>query len=215
MVDKDVAHWLSVAASYDWAACPLLFSVHDDLVTDNPAAVALTAAATRSISAGIPHPQHGVMRATLMVTNADTLTRLACIAHACSASTYAMTKGMPHLYVATAPVTDRVDGCTRPVLGVLAYLKACGTNVHLSPLTLVRWNGAWLPYFQDENGWVFTGWDADGRAHEIHKPLGWGGRVLSGPHHPESAASCNKRNEAEQKTRHTCTGCPCSTSCSR
>lgn len=174
----DVDFWLSVCARYEWAACPLLFSVHDDLVTDNPATAALNAAATRSISVGIPHPQHGVMRATMMVTAADTLTHLTCIAHACSRHAYATAKGMPHLYVATVPVADRVDGRCRAVLGVLAFHKAGGGGVHLSPLALVRHNGAWLPYFEDTNGWVFTGWDADGRAHEIHKPLGWGGRVL-------------------------------------
>lgn len=183
----DVRYWLGVCEGYGWAACPLRFGVHDDLVTDNPATAALHAAATRSISVGIPHPQYGVMRATMLVTPAATLTRLASIAHAASAHAFVTSRGMPHLYVGRTHLTDRVGGRERVVLGVLVWLGPLGA-VCVAPMTLVRWHAMWLPYFEDDNEWVSTGWDADGRAAEIHKPFGWGCPAL-GAEAGEAAAS--------------------------
>lgn len=174
----DAAHWQRVCAEYGWAACPLAFHVHHHFVHDNPvAAAASSATATRQLSVGIPHPHYGVMRATMVLTGATSLTRLAEIAHRAAAVEYATSEGMPHLYVGGRAFTDRIgdDECT--VLGVLVYVSATH-DVQCAPLGLVRWVDMWLPYFEDVNEWVMTGWDRTGKVSEIHKPFGWGSRPL-------------------------------------
>lgn len=172
----DVSFWKEELAAYGWAASPLLFNVKDDLVTDNPVTAALDAAATRSLSIGIPHPQYGVMRATAFVTEARTLTRLSSIAHGVAATS----RGMPHLYVGRSPLVDRVDGRECVVLGVLVFNgPAGGGDVQCAPLTAVKWEGQWLPLFEDPTDWLMTGWDGAGCVAHIFKPFGWGCPVLA------------------------------------
>lgn len=189
MMMPDVAFWKDELAAYGWAASPLLFNVQDDLVTDDPVTAALDAAATRSLSVGIPHPQYGMMRATAYVTEARTLTRLSSIAHAVAAAQFAASRGMPHLYVGRSPLVDRVDGRECVVLGVLVFGgPAGGADVQCAPLTAVKWEGRWLPLFEDANDWLMTGWDSCGTAAHIFKPFGWGcpALVLGADHHSTS-----------------------------
>ena len=188
--------WRATCESYGWSACPLLFNVHEELVRDNPAAAASEAedaAVTRSLSIGIPHPQHGVMRATMYVTSAPTLTRLAAIAYSVARHQFATSAGLPHLYVGASHFVDRVDSKECVIVGVLVFSGPAG-DVQCAPMTLVRWRDLWLPYFEDVNAWVLTGWDGAGRTVEIFKPIGWGCPVLAADHRRSGRSSRSSRS---------------------
>ena len=84
--------------------------------------------------------------------------------------------------------TDMIGDYDRKVLGVLVYLD----DVHqlqCAPLAVVRWSHSWLPYFEDEAGWVYTGWDATGRVSRQFKPFGWGCTEFFGDTSPGSLSS--------------------------
>lgn len=173
-MSDDQAAWQAKCASYGWATCPLAFTVHHAFVHDNPVAAASSSAiASRQMSVGIPHPQYGVMRATLMLTGAPSLTRLSEIAHRAAATEFATSEGMPHLYVGARAFADQIAGAECTVLGILVYVGA-GMDVECAPVGVVSWHAMCLPYFEDVNEWVMTGWDRAGRVSTIHKPFGWG-----------------------------------------
>lgn len=201
---RDVDAWRSVFESYGWAAYPLAFYAHDELVTNDPVTAALDAAVTRSLSVGVPHPQHGIMRATTSVTPHDTLTRLAATVHTVTAYEYNRS-GLPHLYVGRTPFVDRVAGRDCVVLGLLVFGTPVGT-VDYAPLTLARWRDLWLPYFEDSTGWALTGWDAAGRVALICKPFGYGGRLLLAgrDHDDDTAGSCGSNCGAPRSASSSC-----------
>lgn len=176
------ADWHALFDSFGWLSCPLLFPVCEPLVTDNPVASASVPTATRSFSVGLPHPQYGIMRATAFLTDAPSLTRLVSIVHPVAALECSANESLPHLYLGAHPFVDRVGSQECLVLGVLVFASShgyghLGASVQYAPLTLARWQGTWLPYFEDANQWVMTGWNRSGRVTEIFKPFGWGCRL--------------------------------------
>lgn len=181
----DLAFWQETFASYGWAACPLAFGRLGEFVTDDPAAAAASGGPPRQLSLGVPHPQYGVMRATVIVTDAGTLTRAAGIAHESCMTELGCAEGLPTLYVGSRPFRDVVGDRECMVLGVLVFAGPL-LGVQYAPLTVTTHDTMWLPLFEDCNGWVMTGWDAVGRVAEIHKPFGWRGAGLP----PPAVSSC-------------------------
>jgi hypothetical protein len=171
-------HWRLVCSRYGWAHTPLLFYTHDELKLDNPMLCAISPRSSSTLAVGIPHPQHGVMRVSVHVTVATSLTRLVSIVkNQLDTSAEFLEASLPEMYVGDRVFTDFICGEQREVLGILVYRTARGAEY--SALAVVRWQSGtgaplWLPYFEDVNGWVMTGWDTDGRVHEIFKPFGWG-----------------------------------------
>lgn len=132
-------------------------------------------AASPAISVGIPHPRHGIMRATLIPTQAPSLTRLASfvVDDVCGS--------LPRIYVGTHFFTDTVHGKEQAVMGIIVFRGAAG-DVQRAPLSVVEWRpSVWLPYFEDHNDWVMTGWNDSGSVQEIFKPCGWGCQPALGP----------------------------------
>lgn len=173
-MDRKV-YWRTVFASYGWVACPLAFGRHEELVWDAPVAVAAATALTaptNSLSLGVPHPHHGVMRATVVVTPSSSLTSLSGVAHELAKDAFATSAGLPLIYVGYEPFTDRVGGVECTVLGVIVFQTLTGCQC--APLATVVYKDTHLPYFEDEKNWVMTGWDLSGYVRDIHKPFGWG-----------------------------------------
>ena len=179
--------WVATFASYGWATCPMAtFAGTKELVRDNPEAAA---AFQGKLALGIPHPQYGVMRATVVPTPSTSLARLSVAAQVQAKDHFTWTSDMPLLFVGTKPFVDCVGDAECAVLGVLVY----GTDsfrVEFAPLTLVNWHGMWLPYFEDASNWVMTGWDTQGRVTAITKPFGWGLRLLGARDAPDDRSSC-------------------------
>jgi hypothetical protein len=199
----DLEAWRARCLSYGWAACPLLFGMHHDFVTRDPTSSAVQPTVTRSLSVAVPHPQYGMMRATMYLTSAPSLTRLAAIAHEAAGQEFATCSSLPHLYVGATPFVDRVDGTECVVVGILVYRKHLA--VEAAPLALARWCDMLLPYFEDGNQWVMTGWDRIGQAVEVFKPFGWGCALVRAgggdltPTHSR-VAECSTSDNAEDAT---------------
>lgn len=123
---------------------------------------------------GIPHPQYGVMRATVMLTDSRTLTHLAAVAQLRANREHAASsQGLPHLYVGKHAFVDTVGDARRAmVVGVLVFVSKT-LDIECAPMALVNWHGMWLPYFEDRASWVVTGWDRDGWVTHVDKPFGW------------------------------------------
>lgn len=161
--------WGATFASYGWVTCPLASCADGkQLVTDN---------FTGRLSLGIPHPQYGVMRATVVPTPCTSLARLSLAAQEQARDLFSWSEDLPLLFVGAKPFVDCVGDAECAVLGVLVY-GTTGFGVEYAPLALVDWHGTWLPYFEDANNWVMTGWDTAGRVTAITKPFGWGGALL-------------------------------------
>lgn len=173
-------HWQHVCARLGWVSC----SVVKD---KDHVAFSHRESATSSLSVGIPHPQHGIMRLTMCLTSATSLTRLVGVA---ARATDTLFDDAPHLFVGDREYRDTVQGTDSMVLGVLLFRGPTG-DVQSAPMTAVDWRGMWLPYFEDANDWVMTGWDARGHVVEEYKPLGWGCPPLH--HDVEGQASCMSR----------------------
>ena len=114
---------------------------------------------------GVAHPRYGVMPLRVLSTAATSLTVLA---------KFARPADVPTLFVGATLLTDAVRGGAHTAVGVLAFSRG------VVPLFLVKWNSQWLPYFEDDNDWVHTGWTADGRVVPEFKPEGWDGALLGG-----------------------------------
>lgn len=142
----------------------------------------------RRLSIGIPHPHYGVMRASVHLTHARSLTRLVSLVRASMHELPQGTDDLPRLFVGDRVFTDVIHGEERSIPGVLVYKSAAVSSVECAPMTVVQWYEGgptgtkgpwrWLPYFEDVNDWVMTGWDALGGVHEIFKPVGWGCRAM-------------------------------------
>lgn len=194
-IHDEIAYWECRFRRNGWASCPLLFDPNYEFVTDNPQSAARSASDVRTLSIGIPHPQYGVMRATVYLTSATSLTRLTGRVHGLMQHIFAY-HTLPHLYVGTSTFTDRVGGaCERcSVYGLLVYAGP-ESAVHFSPMTLALWQGTWVPYFEDDSGWVMTGWDPSGMVRHIFKPFGWGCKLMTEDADEERASSCCSRVE--------------------
>lgn len=114
---------------------------------------------------GAAHPRYGVLALRVVETSAASLTQLA---------KFARPSDVPTLFVGATLFTDVVRGAPHTAVGVLAF---SGGAV---PFFLARWDSQWLPYFEDDNDWVHTGWTADGRVVPEFKPEGWDGALLGG-----------------------------------
>ena len=182
-------YWQQVCARFGWASCPQYFEATDDLVKHEPEA-ACRKKSLQSLAVGIPHPQHGIMRVTLCLTAATSLTRLTKVAHTIAPCEFAVEE-LPQLYVGDKEYRDIVAGENSVVLGVLMFRDA-QNDVQCAPLAVVQWRGVWLPYFEDANDWVHTGWDRRGHVIEIFKPFGWGCPVLRADN-AEGGGSCSSR----------------------
>ena len=190
-------HWRQAVRAYGWVSCPVVFGEMHEFVKDNPMVAARDPALTRSLALGVPHPQYGVMRASMHVTPATSLTRLTAIVHRITSHEFAVSQ-LPHIYVGQREFRDVVHGSERVVLGIIAFCGVSG-EVEYAPLSLVAWQDMWLPYFEDVNDWVMTGWNTIGWVAAIFKPFGWGGPLaVSNPHRRNgSTASVNGRNDIE------------------
>lgn len=116
---------------------------------------------------GVAHPGYGVVSLRVVETAAASLTRVATLAYIGGAV-------VPTLYVGASLFTDVARDGPHTALGVLSYRSDA------VPLFLVRWNSQWLPYFEDDNDWVHTGWEMDGVVAPRFKPEGWDGTLLGG-----------------------------------
>lgn len=175
--DDQLAAWQSTCANFGWISCPLLFG-ENEFVKDDPVAHACDPSITKSVSIGIPHPQYGIMRATAYLTSAPSLTRLINTVHHVANLELRPSNPLPHLYVGTTTFVDRI-GCQEcSVLGILVFEGATPADITYAPLTVAQWRNQFLPYFEDANNWVMTGWDAAGRVTEIFKPFGWNGTLF-------------------------------------
>lgn len=185
---SELASWQSTISKYGWVCAPVLFAALDPFCKDNPVEAARQPSSLNSLSVGVPHPQYGVMRLTVHVTGATSLTQLASHVATLASSTPLAVLNLPHLYVGCHRYADCVQGQQRLVLGVLVFRGASG-NVQHAPMSLVCWGGTWLPYFEDDNNWVMTGWDLGGNVTEIVKPFGWGCKPF-GDMDEEGQGSC-------------------------
>lgn len=159
--------WKATFAAYGWVSCTLA-----------PSTPSLQAhAESQCLSVGIPHSHHGVMRATAVLTSASSLARLAGIANELAASTPSYSDRLPMLVLGTRPFVDCVGGRECTVLGMLVFATPL-LLTQTAPMTLAKCEGMWLPYFEDTNDWVMTGWDPAGRVSDVFKPLGWGCPLL-------------------------------------
>lgn len=207
MWDNQLASWQRSFASYGWISSPLLFGAHQEFARDDPAAVAQNPSVTKSLSVGIPHPQYGIMRATAFLTSARSLTRLVNVVHQAATVDYRAADGLPHLYLGTRPFVDRVGDRECGVLGILVYEGSCALDVQYAAVTVARWQATWLPYFEDANNWVMTGWDCAGRVTEIFKPFGWGCQLLEA--RPGTGSSVQSKQDCcgeGEVTLGSCTG---------
>lgn len=167
-----------------------------EFVKDNPMTTPLDPGVTRSLALGVPHPQYGVMRASMFVTPATSLTRLASIVHRITSHEFAVSH-LPHVYVGRREFKDVVHGRERTVVGIVAFCGVSG-EVEYAPLGLVAWEGMWLPYFEDANDWVMTGWNTIGWVATIFKPFGWGGAFAEADDDdadadpPQASSACSR-----------------------
>lgn len=177
-MDDTLSFWKDTCARYGWLGCPL------------------AAGAASTLSLGVPHPRYGVMRATMHVTPATSLTRLVSRVASVTLETGAL--DLPHVYVGTRVFRDDVHGRACEVVGVIVFRGAAG-DVQSAPLAVVSWGGMCLPFFEDANDWVMTGWDAEGRVTELFKPFGWG--CPAAPHAREATASRGGADIDTQESR--------------
>lgn len=119
---------------------------------------------------GVAHPGYGVVSLRVVETAAGSLTRVAKVADIGAV--------VPTLYVGASLFTDVARDGPHTALGVLSFSGHMGSGA--VPLFLVRWNSQWLPYFEDDNHWVHTGWETDGVVAPRFKPEGWDGDLLGG-----------------------------------
>lgn len=158
-----MSDWLVRFKTLGWAACHVVPDSSYICCGDEDIEMALRSSSTLAI--GVPHPRYGIMRGQVWLTTATSLTRLAAIATSTSVE-------VPCVFVGSRMFRDHVDGAERGVLGLIAFRGVNG-DVQVSPLAAVRWLSLWLPYFEDVNDWVMTGWDVVGRVSESFKPPGW------------------------------------------
>lgn len=162
----DAAAWVAFLRAHGWAA------------TDSP----------RGVVAGAAHPSHGMLRLPVTVCAAATLTALATHAAGDAGG------DAPRLFVGLGVFTDVLRGRERGVLGVLRWRDAHAGD-HVASMSLARAGDLWLPYWEDADGWAFTGWEPDGRAFlEVpgcHAPL-----------LPSRAAEATGSCDATLDTRH-------------
>jgi hypothetical protein len=139
-----------------------------------------------ALAVGISHPRYGVMRATMRVVSASSLTDLANLAGRTVAENPTAYEGPGPVVFVAGPrpggqdFVDVVDGQLRCVVGVVVFRGALDRGTEIAPLALVAWCNQWLPYFEDAGGWVMTGWGPDGRVAAVSKPFGWGGHTWPG-----------------------------------
>lgn len=175
--EEQLEYWNNTCTSLGWIASPLLFGTHE-FVRDHPEVAAVDPSITKSMSIGIPHPQYGIMRVTAFVTPSSSLTRLINTVHHVASFDFPPTNGLPQLYVGASTFSDRVGAHECTVLGILVFEGPAPLDVCYAPLAVANWKGKWLPYFEDANNWVMSGWDIAGRVTEIFKPFGWGCPLL-------------------------------------
>lgn len=137
-----------------------------------------------ALSIGIRHPHYGIMTASMHETPTWSLARLSAIAH--RSVSECPIQDLPRVYVGARMFRDVVHDDECAVLGIIAFRNE-RDRVECAPLTLVRWNGLWLPFFEDENEWVLTGWDRRGKVSSIFKPFGWGCALLDQAEHASHA----------------------------
>ena len=183
--EDQLQYWQNTFSSLGWVVSPLLFGTHE-FVRDDPESAAVDASITKSLSVGIPHPQYGIMRATAFVTPAASLTRLINTVHQVASFDFPPTNSLPQLFLGASAFRDRVGSQETTVLGILVFEGPTPLDVTYAPLAVANWKGRWLPYFEDANNWVMSGWDAAGRVTEIFKPFGWGCQLLGA--HAEATA---------------------------